>query len=97
MAARKTAASPKPDKLIRDAILIELHADSDQMEHGKRVKKLRLIARALIKEGIAGDVAAIKEIADRVEGKAAQGILLSGDPANPLEHRLEVSFVQAKE
>jgi hypothetical protein len=71
MAARKTPASPKPDKLMRDALAIELHREDTVEEGGrtKKIKRLRRIARALVDKGIAGDTPAIKEIYDRMDGK----------------------------
>lgn len=47
--------------------------------------KLRAVADALIAKAISGDVAAIKEVADRLDGKVAQTI--AGDPSNPLHVR----------
>jgi hypothetical protein len=44
--------------------------------------KLRDVADALVSKAIDGDIAAIKEIADRLDGKVPQGI--GGDPDNPL-------------
>jgi len=37
--------------------------------------KLRAVAEALVNEAIDGNVAAIKEIADRLDGKVPQGIM----------------------
>ena len=45
-------------------------------------KKLREMADALIAKALEGDIAAIKEIGDRLEGKPAQ--VISGDADNPL-------------
>lgn len=65
------------DKLMRDAISLELH-ENKRIEgpNGKslKVRKLRLVARALVDAGIAGDVPAIKEINDRMDGKVPQKI-----------------------
>ena len=44
--------------------------------------KLRDVADALVSKAIDGDIQAIKEIADRLDGKVPQGI--GGDPENPL-------------
>jgi hypothetical protein len=44
--------------------------------------KLRDVADALVSKAIDGDIQAIKEIADRLDGKVPQGI--GGDPDNPL-------------
>ena len=73
MAARITPGSPKPDKLMRDALRLELNLEATG-DDGKRHKKYRLVARALITRGLAGDVPAIKEINDRMDGRVPQGI-----------------------
>lgn len=51
--------------------------DAEANEHSKRT--LRKIAEALIDEAIKGNVPAIKEVADRLDGKPAQTILGDGD------------------
>ena len=45
-------------------------------------KKLRLLADKLVATALEGDVTALKEIGDRLDGKVPQGI--GGDPDNPL-------------
>lgn len=92
MAPRKTAASPKPDKLMRDALLLELMVEVNDGD-GTLAKRLRKIARALITKAEGGDVQAIKEIADRTDGRPAQSLTVGGDADNPLQHRHEVSVV----
>lgn len=58
---------------FRDALLIELtELDGDR-------SKLRRVAERLVKEAIAGNAIAIKEIGDRVDGKAAQITVIAGD------------------
>lgn len=47
-------------------------------------ERLRKIAEALITKAEDGDITAIKEIGDRLEGKPAQSVSLSGDPDNPI-------------
>lgn len=44
--------------------------------------KLRSLADKLIEKAEGGDVTALKEIGDRIDGKAVQTI--AGDPENPL-------------
>lgn len=41
--------------------------------------KLRAVAEALVEKGMTGDVAAIKEIADRLDGKVPQAIVGDAD------------------
>ena len=44
--------------------------------------KLRAVADALVDKAMTGDVPAIKEVADRLDGKVPQG--LEGDAENPI-------------
>src|SRR5882762_11457371 len=73
-------------KPFRDALKLEI-AQAD----GPR--ELRKIARALIKEAGSGNVMAIKEFADRLDGKVPQPV--AGDDENPLTliHRIESIIV----
>jgi hypothetical protein len=44
---------------------------------------------------LAGNVQAMKEIADRIDGRPAQAVTVGGDPEKPVEHRMTVEFVSA--
>jgi hypothetical protein len=54
------------DKIYREALRMELAAAGDNM------KKLREIARVHIERAASGDMQAIKELADRLDGRPAQ-------------------------
>ena len=54
------------DKPFRDALRMEIASA------GEDLKKLRKIALALLDKAESGDVQAIKEVADRLDGKPAQ-------------------------
>jgi hypothetical protein len=41
---------------------------------GEKVKKLRLVARALVDNAIDGDTTAVRECFDRMDGKVTQGV-----------------------
>src|SRR6476660_8328349 len=56
---------PRQDRLFGDTLVSVLdESDTDD------VKKLRKVAAALVDKAMTGDTAAIREIADRVDGKA---------------------------
>ena len=72
MAPRKTpGGGPKPDKLMRDALALELHQEV-KLTSGEKVKKLRLVARTLVNNAIDGDTTAVRECFDRMDGKVPQ-------------------------
>lgn len=86
MAAKRTPQKgSKPDKIIRDALIIELNRMAED-EDGQKVKKVNRIVAKLVTAGMDGKIDAIKEIFDRVEGKATQPVEHSG---NLLEEFLE--------
>jgi hypothetical protein len=68
---------------------MELYAD-DRL-------KLRLIAQACIAAAQAGDMQAVKEIGDRLDGKPVQPNTMAGDDdGNPVEflHKIERAIVR---
>ena len=68
--------SPNKDKPFRDALRMAIaDAEGDN-------KALRLVAIALVAKAQQGDVPAIKEIADRLDGKVTQPI--GGDSNAPI-------------
>src|SRR5215831_17721578 len=66
------------DKPYREALRMELAAAGEDM------KKLREIARTHIEKAAAGDMQAIKELADRLDGKPAQMLEHSGPDSEPI-------------
>jgi hypothetical protein len=71
MAGRPVGSVTK-DKPFRDALRMQLAAA------GEDHKALRTIAQGLIDRAAEGDVAAIKEIADRLDGKPTRSVEVSG-------------------
>ena len=72
----KNPRGQQRDKVYREALRLEL-AD---MSEGIDLKKLREIARMHIEKAAAGDMPAIKELADRLDGRPAQ--ILEHNPAD---------------
>jgi hypothetical protein len=64
----RPAGSENKDKPFREALRMEIAAA------GEDHKALRSVARALLDKGRDGDVPAIKEIADRLDGKVPQAV-----------------------
>src|SRR6516225_7308108 len=75
---RKTRGQQR-DKPYREALRMELAAAGEDM------KKLREIARVHIARCEAGDMQAIKELADRLDGRPAQILEHSGPDSNPID------------
>lgn len=59
----------RQEKPFRDALRMELAALKDDDP-----KALRAIARTLLETAASGDLQAIKEVADRTDGKAVQSV-----------------------
>lgn len=62
----------RQEKPFRDALRAELAAK------GGDAKALRVVARKLIEQAEQGEQWAVRELADRMDGKAVQGIEHSG-------------------
>jgi hypothetical protein len=66
----------------------------------KRLEELdamQQIADALIAKALEGDMQAIKEIGDRLDGKAKQQIDLGGQEDNPILTAIEVKLIRPNE
>jgi uncharacterized protein GlcG (DUF336 family) len=60
---------------------------------GKQIQALDELAAVLLDKCAEGDLAALQELGNRIEGKPAQGITLSGDSDNPIQTRRVVELV----
>jgi hypothetical protein len=81
----------KPDKLMRDALIMALMREAEDGE-GIPTKKLHLIAGRLVEKAMAGDISAIKEVCDRVDGKPTQPV--NDDEDLPILTRIERVLVR---
>lgn len=64
----------RKDKLFHEALVMQLKEIEDSDKRG-----LRRIASQLIKKAEDGDIQAIKEVADRLDGKPAQALQHGGE------------------
>jgi hypothetical protein len=67
------------NRIVREAILIALKERGVLPEEA-----LAPMAKKILEQAEAGDVASFREIADRLDGKAAQQVQLQGDEGEPL-------------
>lgn len=72
----QAAVGGRKDKPFRDALLRAIKSK------GPDDKALVMVAHSLLRQSQKGNVAAIKEVADRLDGKVPQGII--GDEGGPL-------------
>lgn len=72
-------ARPKSEKTF--ANMLRLAISEAHEEGGTR---LRAVADALVEKAISGDVPAIREIADRIDGKVPQGLIGGDEGDNPV-------------
>jgi hypothetical protein len=78
-------SGPKREKPFRDALMLAIK-DAEAKENSPRA--LRRVAEKLLEEAADGNVQAIKELADRLDGKVPQGIE-NGDPDKPFRMTFE--------
>ena len=71
-------ADSKASRLMRAAILHELHCPPDD-PGAPSADMLQQVARSLVQKAGQGDVSAIKEVLDRIDGKTLPGAAESDD------------------
>lgn len=72
MARSLKNTGPKGEKFWRHTLNRVLNERAEHPDSHKPVKKLYLVARSVVDAAIAGDMAAAKEIGDRLDGKPLQ-------------------------
>jgi hypothetical protein len=68
------------DKPWRDALMLAINEVGPDKQ-----KKLRAIAQKLVERAMDGEVPALKEIGDRLDGKPGQQIALTGVDEGPIQ------------
>lgn len=76
---------PPKEKSFANALAVALKEANGVGLDGAPNTKLRQIAQTLVDKAIAGEGWAIKEIADRTDGKPFQQIALTGEDGGPVE------------
>lgn len=79
------AGRPPKEKSFANMLNIAIKEANEQ-----GVTKLRQVAETLVAKAISGDVQAIKEIADRLDGKVPQGLIGGEEDDNPIVIRATI-------
>jgi hypothetical protein len=90
-ASQKAARGPYIDKPFREALRLAVKRTEDDPAQGKT--KLDRIAAQLVSVAIDGDVQAIKEIGDRLDGKVPQAHVGGSEEDQPIKHVHRVQLV----
>lgn len=78
-------------KPFRDALLRVLGEKPGKRKPTPEETRMDRVALALVRRAVDGGTDAVKEIADRVDGKVMQQVSHGGDPdAPPVKHKVEV-------
>jgi len=74
---------PKSDKLWSDAVRMAVLRE--ETCDGQKRKRLSIIADNLCKLAMEGDMQAMKEIGDRLDGRPKQATEITGEDGGPLQ------------
>lgn len=92
MATPNKTVGPKSDKLWRNAIMLAVN----RAAAGGKTKHLDILARKLIDKAAEGDVSALREIGDRLDGKPTQ--MIAGDPDGvPIATKLDMTSLTGEQ
>lgn len=80
------------EKLWRDAVLKAVR----ERDGKKGPHLIQKAAAALVEAASGGDVSALKELGDRLDGKPHQSTTISGDPDNPMVHEVRETIVDPR-
>lgn len=81
-------AERKPsDKQLRDALMASLNRPA---EKGTKTKRLQMVADALVDAAIKGELTALREVFDRVDGKFPKG---TANPAKKAPEELVIRWL----
>ena len=84
----KNRQSPKP---WADALRLAVSE-----AHAKGGNKLRALAEKTVAEGLAGNINAIREIADRLDGKVTQPHEHGGTPDSPINLNATITIIDPR-
>ena len=88
----------KSDKLWRDQIRLAVNELRDDPDNGTKTKALRMLAKKLVSRALDGDMVAMKEIGDRLDGRPNQALTVEPGQSllsilDELERRREMQTI----
>ena len=91
----------KSDKLWRDQIRLAVNELRDDPENGNKTKALRMLAKKLVSKALDGDMVAMKEIGDRLDGRPNQAVTVEPGESllsilDELERRHELRTIEGE-
>jgi hypothetical protein len=95
----QAATRRKSDKIWRDALMIAVKRDEDetqQVADDKKAPMLARIAAQVVLDALDGEASAVKEIGDRMDGKAKQQTELSGPDGDDVPVGIAVRIIGAR-
>jgi hypothetical protein len=93
MAHPQKHVGPKSDKHWRKAIMLAVN----RLAKDGKTKHLDIIATRLVLKAAEGDVMAMKEIGDRLDGKPSQSLAVGQDPdLQPIQHDIRPQLSRAE-
>lgn len=95
MAARDNPGNQWTNKMWRDAVRVAALRPID--EEAAPTNKLQAAATSLVDKAVDGDVTALKEIGDRLDGKVPQAIVGGDDDSKPIRTVTRIELVDLKE
>ena len=82
----------RKSRMFEQALIREIKQRDIEKGEGET---LRAIVSGLIDKAQSGDIVAVKDVRDTLDGKPAQALAIGGDPDGvPLETRMEVKLVK---
>lgn len=88
MAGNKNSGRKANESVFRHALLERL----DELDPSADRKKLFSIAAKLVDSAVEGDLGAIREIMDRVDGKPKQTSEVTGPDGGDIPHSVKITF-----
>lgn len=89
------AGRPPKEKSFYNALSVALNQVNGIDVDGSRVTKLRTIAEKLVNAAEAGESWAIKEVADRIDGKPMQAVEHTGEDGGPVMFKTIYETIKA--